>query len=248
MQTINWLVQSTADCPALMASDGEGILSAGERERLAALTNEKRRGDWLLGRWTAKRLLQALIEQGRGVLVPLDQVVIEADETGAPHGLVDGFDAPVPLSISHSSGTALCATTLSLSRAEGDNGTGARLGQAVGADIERIELRAREFVDDYFTPDEIIQVRNAPPAWYDTLVTAIWSAKEAALKAFHLGLTVDARSVSCHLYPPKADGGWARAEMHCAPCLPARDLSGWWCVAGDYVLTIAVMNGGEPRM
>jgi 4'-phosphopantetheinyl transferase len=247
MQTINWLVQSAADCPALLVSDGDGILSAAERACLAA-TNAEHRDDWLLGRWTAKRLLQALIEQGRGVCVPLDALVIETDAAGAPYGLVDwgnapAADAPVALSISHSNGAALCATTFTLPPTGNGDGASASPSQAIGADIERIELRASGFMDECFTPDEIIQVRNAPPAWCDTLVTAIWSAKEASLKVFHQGPAVDARSVSCRIYPPQApDGGWARVEMRCAPGLPAWTLSGWWRVVGDYVVTIAVIN------
>jgi phosphopantetheinyl transferase (holo-ACP synthase) len=65
--------------------------------------------------------------------------------------------------------------------------------------MERIETRGWEFVDDFFTPDEIAQVRETSLAERDTLVTAIWSAKEAVLKALHVGLTVDTRCVSVTL-------------------------------------------------
>ncbi len=97
------------------------------------------------------------------------------------------------LSISHCDDHAFCALS-------------DRQSVRVGADIERIEPRARQFAEDYFTAAELEHVRAAPPDDRDTIVTLIWSAKEAALKALHLGLTVDTRSVAIGLEPTSRFG------------------------------------------
>lgn len=55
---IAWLVQSACDLPALPAA---AWLSPPERERLSSFKVAKRRDDWLLGRWTAKRLAQTVL-------------------------------------------------------------------------------------------------------------------------------------------------------------------------------------------
>ncbi|MCZ7667962.1 MAG: 4'-phosphopantetheinyl transferase superfamily protein [Chloroflexi bacterium] len=65
--------------------------------------------------------------------------------------------------------------------------------------MERIASRSPEFVTDYFTKEEQVLVDRASADMRDVAVTAVWSAKEAALKALHLGLTVDTRAVTCLL-------------------------------------------------
>jgi 4'-phosphopantetheinyl transferase len=74
----------------------------------------------------------------------------------------------------------------------------------------------------------------------------IWSAKEAALKALRLGLTVDTRSLSCAPgRPNQFDHGWALFEISCNPALLGRQvgrLHGWWQRHGGYVLTIALLQ------
>jgi 4'-phosphopantetheinyl transferase len=114
----------------------------------------------------------------------------------------------------------------------------------IGADIEKVERRSQGFVEDYFTPRERDQVLAASPAARDTLTTLIWSAKEAALKALRLGLTVDTRSVSCipsafaHIQPD-----WAPLRVNCGPDLPGERgqiTSGWWRLWNGYVLTLAL--------
>jgi hypothetical protein len=64
---IHWLVQTTKEIPEFKRGCSlSGLLSAREQERLAALKTEKRRHDWLLGRWTSKLLVQAVIRQDDG--------------------------------------------------------------------------------------------------------------------------------------------------------------------------------------
>jgi 4'-phosphopantetheinyl transferase len=189
-----------------------------------ALKTDKRRGDWLLGRWTAKRLAQACLGDRR----PLAEYVVDNDPDGAPRLL----DFPqIDLSISHSHGLAFCALSE---------------GGKLGADIERIEARSSGFVGDYFTDDEIGYVRAAAPDVQDTLVTVIWSAKEAALKALRLGLRADTRAVGCRPQPatatPAAD--WLPIEIRIDSDrlgVDAARMMGWWRMHNEFVLTLAAL-------
>ena len=51
--SVSWLTQTLEDLPSALSWLGEK-----EQEVLAGLRFEKRRQDWLLGRWTAKLALQ----------------------------------------------------------------------------------------------------------------------------------------------------------------------------------------------
>lgn len=234
---IDWLVQTTTDLPALPA---EAWLSPLERERLRTLRVPKRRHEWLLGRWTAKRLVQYHLA-GAGMPQPaLEDLMITPAPDGSPQiAAVAHADSPalhdalcaMHLTISHSGGLAFCA-----------------LGSAtilVGADIEGVEPRGSAFVGDYFTPAEQELVAAAPPALRDTMVTAIWSAKESVLKALRLGLTVDTRLVECPVPPPDDAAGptvWspfvARCDPSLAPGAPST-MSCWWRRLDTVVLTLA---------
>lgn len=97
---IHWLLQSAAQCPEI--ADGvapAGLLSAAEKERLAQLASPKRRSEWLLGRCTAKRLVQRYLEVETGQQPPLEYLVIarESDKNAAPIVVFDGQAVPLEL-------------------------------------------------------------------------------------------------------------------------------------------------------
>jgi 4'-phosphopantetheinyl transferase len=77
----------------------------------------------------------------------------------------------------------------------------------------------------------------------DALVTAVWSGKEAALKAIHEGLRVDTRGVSCQIEAPKElPKAWRPYHTRWGRKLDPLHhpkLRGWWMVSGQYVLTLA---------
>jgi 4'-phosphopantetheinyl transferase len=246
---IDWLIQSVTAHPALARGVAPGgLLSEREQKQLTALRIAKRRRDWLLGRWTAKHLLQAYIEGRTGVRPPLNTRRVANDLYGAPYvagdwGLAIGdreliAQSPIPtpqslnLSISHCDSYALCA----LSDA----------AVQIGADIERVEPRPWQFVEDYFTEDEVMLVRHAPADQRDRLITAIWSAKEAALKALHLGLSVDTRSVICLVCMPEQADHWIGFDIVCDRRLLGLSstpvLTGWWRQMSSYVLTLAATS------
>jgi 4'-phosphopantetheinyl transferase len=229
---IHWLVQSSTVHPALRRESApEGLLSPAEQARYRALKTDKRRADWLLGRWTAKHLLQAMLEAAEGKLFPLDQLSVINNADGAPLALIEGHP-PLSLSISHSHGQAFCAAIR-------------HPAWPLGADMERIEPRSPAFVEDYFTQAELERVRRSEQLSVqarDTLVAAIWSGKEATLKALRLGLSVDTRAVACLIEPAAAPPQtWTpfavQLELSRLPALPP-SLMGWWRVWNDYVLAL----------
>ena len=243
---IIWLMQSASDQPDLARGIAPaGLLSDSEQARLATFKIEKRRRDWLLGRWTAKRLVQSYVEQQTGLCLPLDRLIIDSHPDGAPYLVAASPYHLLP---------AIGDLRLSISHA-GDRAVSALVEEGrIGADIERIAPRGWQFVEDYFSADEIVQVRASPAEQRQSVVTAIWSAKESALKALRLGLTVDTRSVVCSIAEPKPAGGWADIgfafDGRLLGPVAAPALSGWWRMIDGYILTIAAAAAaqeGQPQ-
>jgi 4'-phosphopantetheinyl transferase len=166
-----WLLESLRDVP-----DTDDWLTTGERVRLAQLRVAKRRADWRLGRWVAKRAVGAALGCDPA------RIAVIATESGAPLALRDGVPAPVALSLSHAAGRGLCAV--------------APPAVAVGCDLEPLTPRSAAFVRDYFTPAEQRRI-----ACDDRLATLFWCAKEAVLKALGDGLRRDPREADVTLAP-----------------------------------------------
>jgi 4'-phosphopantetheinyl transferase len=242
---VNWLVVSASDADFRRAGS-EDWLCPEERECLAKLEVPKRREDWLLGRATAKRLVQAWLLR-RGLRRPLHRIAVEAGPDGAPRArLTDGPSGVLrnlSLSLSHSNGLALGAIV------EGR-------GLTIGADIERVEPRSAKFQSLFFTASESQAVRRVGVLQRAALATAVWSVKESVLKAFRVGLRADTRDVCCRL--GEAATRWRRFRADCSPAVgafPVRPsdaldalrevVPGWWRVfrqaaGGEFVLALAV--------
>ncbi|MCS6845469.1 MAG: 4'-phosphopantetheinyl transferase superfamily protein [Caldilineales bacterium] len=316
---IHWLLRFAPEIPELAAGGvPEALLSPAERQRLAQITVEKRRREWLLGRCAAKSLARCYVKQETGQEPPPDALVIarEAEDSAAPivvfdslavpqdlpagsrwvrnaplvaepgrrRGLpvprVSGWQLPISLSISHRDDVAFCALYAPSSggvlAALPPNGTASGVHvlptaeplagspaddlARLGVDIEAIEPREESFLRAYFAPEELCWLGQASDEEQPLLAAVIWSAKEAVLKALHLGLTVDAQQVVC--LPASglelgcnAVHGWCEVYVHCPPDLVAQatqrtgrpvngsgwSLSGWWRRHGSYVLTVALL-------
>lgn len=240
-------------CPGQGCASGQetpDFLSPAERRTYEGLRFPKRRSEWLLGRWTAKQLLRHSLNGYQELA--LTAISVEADPDGAPYLLVRGEGRlPASLSISHRGGRAVCALSPALS-------------PAIGVDLERVEPRSRAFVEDFFTAGEAARVWACPPERRDTLVTAIWSAKEAVLKAFREGLRIDTRAVEVrHVAGLDAPGTGTTVEALPVPGLQrvgdgpasvdwrpvqiesavpgALRIAAWWQPEGDSVLTMAAV-------
>jgi 4'-phosphopantetheinyl transferase len=211
----------------------EAFLSPAELQKLGAMRFPKRRGEWLLGRWAAKSLARSLPDFSRCQLSALE---IRSRPGGAPyHHVLEGTCPPHSLSISHSGDLAFCALTLAA-------------GVSVGADLEKVEPRTDEFLQDYFTLAEWDRVRLCSTDTRDLTANLIWSAKEAMLKALGVGLHWDTRQVEVIeigglVGRRKAREGWQDLEVESAAA-GAGIFRGWWQPRGDYVLSVMARSAG----
>ncbi|GIV67522.1 4'-phosphopantetheinyl transferase superfamily protein [Caldilinea sp.] len=180
---IHWLIQSFDDCPEILRSNvPPAWLGPAERRCLAGFRVDKRRRDWLLGRWTAKNLVQRYLAETRDERPALNEIYIGADPDGAPYaarcegegGWGDLFERlPVSLSISHSHGVAFCGLIESFRPRDGclslfsrSSASRAPRLPSLGCDIEFIEPREPSFVRSFFTEVEmraVEQVRHVLP-------------------------------------------------------------------------------------
>lgn len=217
---IYWLEQTVADVPV-----DNLWLGAGEKACLNALRFPKRRADWRLGRWTAKQAVTAHLNLP-STLGSLANVEIRAASSGAPEVFLAGVRAPAAISLSHRSGTALCAV--------------ASLEGSFGCDLETVEARSAAFISDYFTDKEKQLIEDARAEGRTELVALMWSAKESALKALREGLRLDTRRVTVNpcVESQSAARSWDGWHPIAVSHKGTPDFSGWWRVEGSLVRTI----------
>ena len=248
---IRWLVQTSVDHPDLAAGrPPAGLLAPQEVAEYETYLSPRRRRDWLLGRWTGKRLVQTQFAATSGFRPALDSFTIAYEPSGAPYiagsqptlcATSDNGRVPLSLSISHSNGYAFCATSHDMGQVQ------------IGVDIELIEPRPHNFVHDFFTEAEQANLYAAPCELRDAVMTATWSIKEAALKAAQIGLRTDPREVQCLLRPDRPRS-WTRVRVHLQPALRGQvvapgPLRAWWRIVDNrlrpgthFVLTIAAFG------
>ncbi len=230
-----WLEQAESEIPA-----HDKWLSAKDAASLAGLRFAKRRADWRLGRWTAKRAL-AIYWNVPSDPETLSEIEIRPEPSGAPQAFLADEPANVTISLSHRSGVAGCAI--------------ARSGGLLGFDLEISECRSDAFVRDYFATDEQRLITQVDAADRSQLVTLLWSAKESALKALRTGLRLDTRSVIVSLLTqgqgedelgriselepssrlPCALDNWCPLHVRCAN---GQVFQGWWQHTGSFLRTL----------
>jgi 4'-phosphopantetheinyl transferase len=218
---VYWLEQTQADVPA-----ENDWLSPNETACLSRLHIPKRRADWRLGRWTAKRALSVYLDVLAHPEV-FKKLEIRPATTGAPEVLFDNKPAAVTISLSHSAGTAVCAV--------------ATPGVEMGCDLETVEPRSDAFLADYFTVEEQALVARASATDRDRLLTLLWSAKESALKALHAGLRLDTRCVVVSPFAAAYDlNGWSRVLVRYTGGDKAggKVFHGWWQLANNILRTV----------
>jgi 4'-phosphopantetheinyl transferase len=172
---VYWFQQAEADVPAT-----DDWLSENEAVRLSSFRFAKRRNDWRLGRWTAKCAIAASLKLPNDPR-SLSRIEITPAASGQPEVTLHDQTETVTISISHRGGLGLCAVALGDIR--------------LGCDLEMIEPRSDAFTADYFTEKEQKIIAQTSGAERPLLVSLLWSAKESALKALHVGLRADTRCV-----------------------------------------------------
>jgi 4'-phosphopantetheinyl transferase len=235
MMDVYWLEQAESEVPA-----HDEWLSANDAALLAGLRFAKRRADWRLGRWTAKRAL-AVYWKMPGDPKTLSEIEIRPAASGAPEAFLAGVPADVAISLSHRSGVAGCAI--------------AKSGTMLGFDLEIDECRSEAFVRDYFSPEEQGLIAQVDASDRSQLVTLLWSAKESALKAMRTGLRLDTRSLT--VSPLTQDPGGDEptrirvqgfsSRLPCAlnswrplhvRCTDGQVFQGWWQHTGSLLRTL----------
>lgn len=232
---VHWLEQTEGDVPA------ENLwLNAREMLVMEGLRFAKRRNDWLLGRWTAKRAIASCLN-----LPTNDRALADIEIRSAPSGVPEVFfsnqSRGPEISISHRAGTAICATAVH--------------GTRLGCDLEMIEPRSDSFIADYFTAHEQAQVEQAPAKDRPLLSTLIWSAKESALKALHEGLRLDTFSVEVRsINPLRSEMAECDGPISLAAAKPAiwsalevlysqsQVFRGWWSREGRMMRTLVLSS------
>lgn len=210
--TIRWLLLRASASP-----EGDDWLGPEECKVQSELRLPKRRSEWRLGRFVAKRALSSLAGIER-----LDRIQIIAAEDGAPEAFIDGQGIDSSISISHREDAAACAIA-----------PAAR----VGCDLEAVEPRSTRFVNDFFTNRERVAVQGTQHALRDRHVALTWSAKESALKVLRVGLRRDTRSVEVEIEDPESrDEGWHPLRATVSP--EAQCFHGWWRQDEEAVFTI----------
>ena len=170
-----WHEQSEAEVPA-----HNEWLGPPELARLEAFRFVKRRTEWRLGRWTAKRAVAGYLGLP-ATSATLRGFEIRPAPSGAPEVFSTEGQVGVTISLSHRAGRAVCSVAPSPG--------------ALGCDLEVIEPHSGAFIADFFTLEEQQWVAGTAEADRPTLLTLLWSAKESALKALHAGLRLDTRSL-----------------------------------------------------
>lgn len=201
-------------------------LTSAERERLDGFRFDKRRHDWLSGRWTAKLALLEIAGLPRN---DIGRFEIASAPDGAPLPKLDGADCDFRLSLSHSNGRAFCAVT--------------RAPILLGCDIEMVEPRGAGFVETYFTDAESERVERADPERRDLVVTMIWSAKESTLKALRTGLRADTRSVEIVDADEGSGDAWKTVRIVASD---SGEFAGLWRCAGRFVQCLVVQADAAP--
>lgn len=213
---IHWLEQTESDVPA-----GEEWLSTSEALRSHGIFFAKRRNDWRLGRWTAKKAWAAYLKLPCEPQV-FREIEIRPAASGAPVLFHRNNPAGATISLSHRGGTALCAIAPS--------------GGVLGCDLEMVEPRSDAFLADYFTTEEQALVAHASAADRSRLLALLWSAKESALKALHEGLRLDTRCMIAEPVESSAGlDGWRPLRVRHTE---GQIYQGWWQQTGNFVRTV----------
>ncbi len=218
---MSWLDARQEDLPRV-----DAWLTEAERDVLSRLRVPKRRGDWLLGRWVAKRALVL-----SGAAETEREIAILASASGAPDAFVLGRPADVSLSLTHSHGMAVAALGPSDVR--------------VGVDLEAVEERTPGFLGDWFTEAEQVFVAGAGAGESALAATVVWSAKESVMKALREGLRIPPKAVEVSPERGPADGSW---RPFAARGPGEEGWHGWWRAEAGFVLcAVASPASGPPR-
>ena len=185
----------------------ESLLSPEEAERYGRFRHERSRREFLLARGMARTVLASYTG------VAPAELRFQADGFGKPTLLAPTSDPRLHFNISHSHGLIVCAATL---------------GRQVGIDVEDGGRRV-EFLDlaeRYFAPAEVAHMHGLPETDRRAAFFAIWTLKEAFVKAIGQGLSFPLDSFAFELEldrllrfqpPATLPGSWRFVQFEPTP-------------------------------
>ncbi len=213
-----YLIQDITNVPT-----ETGWLSPKEYKTVQSFKIEKRRNDWLLGRWTSKKLIQDYYLT-RNFNYKLHELEIIAAENGQPQLFINGKTQRINFSISHSEGCAFCVL----------NGH----ASSIGCDIEALLPRSEGLMTDFFTKDEIVVVEKQLETDKKIFITNLtWSAKESVLKVLKEGLRIDTRKINVFDFTQQITNEWKPFKSVYQET--KKDFWGWYKKHQNFVLTCA---------
>jgi phosphopantetheinyl transferase (holo-ACP synthase) len=199
-------------------------LSAAERQHYDGLQHDKRRRDWLAGRFAAKACLRFLpvLEESAPA-----QIAIVADDNGVPHVEAPGL-APdaVLVTIAHSWDRAVAA---------------AAEGLALGVDVERATRDIEGIAAQFCAEEEAALIADHAGLGRQEALMTIWVAKEAALKVIGAHNCLMKDLSVCDV---AVDGGYVVCTLEGAgrPRVRAVSMS-----SGDYFYAVAAAADGNEH-
>ena len=221
---IYWNLVDSSQLP-----ESNAWLSEEELQQLQIFRFEKRRKDWLLGRWTAKRLIQSVSAKEDDL--SNDQICIKNETSGAPYAMINGEQMSASLSISHRgnlASTAICTDP----------------DISIGIDLEEIESKSRGFIEDYFTTPESEYVFALPQMQQALAASLLWSGREAILKALQTGLQYDTREIAIQCPSFIMEDEWEPIQIIKSP--EKQDSTRlFWRKLENYLITLAVISKDE---
>ena len=184
---------------------------------LKGLKFEKRRHDWLLGRWTAKDCVISFFEK-KGIALSPSSFAILKKESGAPELFFEKSELNCQVSLSHRAGHAIAAV--------------APAGVAIGCDLEKVEPRSEAFLSDYFLERELAFLSPISPGEKDVFSNLIWSVKEAVMKATGQGMKLHPRKIE--VGEIENGRGWQALSVDTSSVR----FQGLWKVEGEMIFVI----------
>lgn len=210
---------------SILDTQRKGYFSQEEIEECDAFKIAKRRNEWAASRFAGKRLINLVHFDNT---LNLTDIHIRKESSGQPYIWIDGMGRLAgKFSLSHSHGRVFC-------------GYSASPDVVFGLDIEMVERKSPEFVQDYFTSSELKLFNETNWQYQPEYATLIWSAKEACLKAIGKGLSLDTRKVEIiRLFENSSHHNWQECEVSISIeyCEQFKIL---WQICGDFLSTICL--------
>lgn len=168
---VRHVVRSIDKLESMWPSDVRIWLSPAEQEQLAGWRNTERRRQWLAGRWLSKRFVREL----DGDSPPYSEIEIHSRDgfhrAVRTQLFVEGRMLKWSISVTHSAGLVGVAVS-------------AKSNLQVGIDITPISGRSLSGLRMWLTERERHWLNTAQD---DSLISAVWSVKEAVYKAANKG-------------------------------------------------------------